>query len=44
VRTIGLGAMHSDLNASSLILPQGALHAPAIPTAIEIADFLAEVL
>ena len=44
VRTIGLGAMHNDLNASGSILPQGALGAPAIPPAIEIAGFLAEVL
>ena len=44
VRTIGLGAIHSDLNASGLILPQGAQSAPAMPTAIEIAGFLAEVL
>ena len=44
VRTIGLGAMHSDLNASGLILPQSALRANAIPPATEVRGFLARVL
>ena len=44
MRTIGFGAMHRDLNASGLILPQGALGPTAILPAIETAGFLAEIL